>query len=216
MSARPAHPKLYHITHVDNLAAIVADRCLVSDATMLVRAGPQQAIGMSSIKRRRVEELEVACHPGTKVGEYVPFYFCPRSVMLYVIHCANHPELTYRGGQDPIVHLEADLWEVIRWADSEDRRWAFSLSNAGAYYTEFRSRQEDLDELDWTAIAARDFRAPEIMERKQAEFLVYRFFPFDLVERIGVRSEAIRRRAESAISCSGHRPAVEIHPEWYF
>jgi hypothetical protein len=60
---------------------------------------------MSAIKRRRVEELEVSCHPGTKVGDYVPFYFCPRSVMLYVIHRANHPDLSYRGGQEPIVHL---------------------------------------------------------------------------------------------------------------
>ena len=99
MTTPPARPKLYHITHVDNLRKIVADGALRSDAAIIARGGSVQAIGMSDIKRRRVEELEVACHPGTKVGEYVPFYFCPRSVMLYVIHCANHPELTYRGGQ---------------------------------------------------------------------------------------------------------------------
>ena len=71
---------------------------------------------MSGIKRRRLEDLEVYCHPGTKVGDYVPFYFCPRSVMLFVIHRANHPELTYREGQGPIVHLEADLPSVIQRA----------------------------------------------------------------------------------------------------
>jgi hypothetical protein len=43
--------------------------------------------------------------------------------MLFVIHRANHPELAYRGGQEPIVHLEADLYEVIRWADADGRRW---------------------------------------------------------------------------------------------
>lgn len=93
MTTPPARPKLYHITHVDNLRVIAADGELLSDAAMIARGGPVQAIGMSGIKRRRIEELEVACHPGTKVGDYVPFYFCPRSVMLYVIHCANHPEL---------------------------------------------------------------------------------------------------------------------------
>jgi hypothetical protein len=101
MSAPPARPKLYHITHVDNLQPIAAAGELVCDAAILAGGGPAQAIGMSAIKRRRLEELEVACHPGTKVGDYVPFYFCPRSVMLYVIHCANHPELTYHGGQEP-------------------------------------------------------------------------------------------------------------------
>jgi hypothetical protein len=134
----PARPKIYHITHVDNLAAIVRDGCLVSDAAMIERGGPARSIGMSTIKRRRVEELDLPCHPGTKVGDYVPFYFCPRSIMLYVIHCANHPELEYRGGQEPIVHLEWDLRTVVRWAEESSVRWAFSLSNAGAYYTEFR------------------------------------------------------------------------------
>ena len=85
------------------------------------------------------------CHPGDYVGDFVPFYFCPRSIMLYVIHCANHLEFTYHGGQGPIVHLEADLHEVVAWADRERRRWAFSLSNAGAYYTEFRDSVAQLD-----------------------------------------------------------------------
>jgi len=69
----PAQPKIYHITHVENLPSIVADGGLVSDATMIARGGPAAAIGMSNIKRRRVEELGVDCHPGTKVGDYVPF-----------------------------------------------------------------------------------------------------------------------------------------------
>lgn len=143
----------------------------------------------------------------------MPFYFCPRSVMLYVIHCANHPELTYRGGQSPIVHLEADLNTVIAWAKRNDVRWAFSLSNAGAYYTEFRSRPEDLSALNWVAIAASDFRAPEVKEAKQAEFLVHANLPFDLVERIGVQSDAVARRARQALAASTNRPAVEVRPE---
>lgn len=201
MTTPPARPKLYHITHVDNLRAIVADDALVSDAEMMARGGPAQAIGMSAIKWRRVDELPVDCHPGTKVGDYVPFYFCPRSVMLYLIHCANHPELVYRGGQGPIVHLEADLHEVIRWVEANGGRWAFSLSNAGAYYTEFRSRLEELDQLDWAAIAATDFRAPEVKERKQAEFLVHGRFPLALVERIGAR----RLRARCLAPPAGDR-----------
>lgn len=79
MTPPPARPKIYHITHVENLGEIVTDGGLLSDAAMIARGGPTQAIGMSSIKRRRVEELVVGCHPGTRVGDYVPFYFCPRS-----------------------------------------------------------------------------------------------------------------------------------------
>src|SRR5688572_32706394 len=104
---------------------------LISDAAIIARGGPVAAIGMSTIKQRRLR-LPVHCHPGDCVGDYVPFYFCPRSIMLFVIHQANHPDLTYRGGQGPIVHLEADLRQVVEWATENGRRWAFSLSNAGA------------------------------------------------------------------------------------
>lgn len=83
MSPVPAQPKIYHITHVDNLPAIVRDRVLLSDAIIAARGGPNVTIGMSEIKRRRIEEITVSCHSDTKVGDYVPFYFCPRSVMLF-------------------------------------------------------------------------------------------------------------------------------------
>jgi hypothetical protein len=134
--------------------------------------------------------------------------------MLYVIHCANHPELQYRGGQGPIVHLEADLHTVVRWAEANRRRWAFSLSNAGAYYTEFSSQSDELHRLDWRAIESTDFRAPAVKESKQAEFLFHGLFPFELVERIGARSQAVANRASQALQ--QHRPRVEVLPLWYF
>ena len=136
--------------------------------------------------------------------------------MLYVIYQGNKAELTYRGGQDPVVHLEADLHAVIEWAEANGTRWAFSLSNAGARYTEFRSRRSELDQLDWAAIAAADFRASDVKEHKQAEFLMYERFPFDLVQRIGVRSQALKARAFNCVTGAGYQPPIEVRPEWYF
>lgn len=210
----PDQPKIYHIVHVDNLASICGDGCLWSDSVMVQRQGGT-VIGMGSIKQRRLT-LPVSCHPQTFVGEYVPFYFCPRSIMLFVIHCANHPELAYRGGQQPIIHLQADLSQVVQWAEANGRRWAFSLSNAGAVYTQFRSELAQLDEISWDAVAARDFRPADVKEAKQAEFLVQQSFPWHLVERIGVHSQGIAQRVYAAMNGAGHRPSVEIRREWYY
>lgn len=58
---------------------------------------------MSSIKQRRLT-LSLNSDPDLHVGDCVPFYFCPRSVMLFLIHRRNQ-ELAYQGGQEPIVHL---------------------------------------------------------------------------------------------------------------
>jgi hypothetical protein len=210
----PGSPKIYHILHVDRLTSVIADGALVSDSIMM-QSGVGTGIGMDGIKARRLR-LPVSCHPGRCVGEFVPFYFCPRSIMLFVIHCANHPNLTYRGGQEPIVHLEADLRRTVRWAEDNGREWAFSPSNAGAYYTQFRSNLQDLGDVDWAAVDARNFQPQEVKEGKQAEFLLYDSFPWDLVDRVGVKSQSGSQRVAQAMHGALHRPKIEILPEWYF
>jgi hypothetical protein len=211
----PARPVIYHITHVANLQSIAKRGALLSDRMMIAQGGSGAPIGMQGIKQRRLN-LPVPCHPGDFVGDFVPFYFCPRSIMLFVIHCGNHPDLTYRGGQGPIVHLVADLHAAVQWANRQGRRWAFSLSNAGAAYAEFRADLTDLGEIDWTAVASNDFRSSSVKESKQAEFLVHTDFPWSLVERIGVASPPIAVQVRTAVQRVAHQPNVSVEKAWYF
>lgn len=222
MSTPPASPCIYHITHVDNLPAMIQRSGLLSDAAMFRLGGPTTAIGMGTIKERRLS-LPVACHPGLCVGECVPFYFCPRSIMLYVISRANHQSLSYEGGQGPIVHLEADLAATVRWANAEKKRWAFSLSNAGAGYAQFRKDLARLGDIDWDAVASTNFANGSnstsglpVKEGKQAEFLVEDTLPWSLVQRIGAHSTTIAGRARAAITFASHKPPVSVQPTWYF
>lgn len=215
MPRPPAQPKIYHITHVENLPSIVAEDALLCDRAMIERRGESAGIGIGGIKRLRLE-LPVTCHPGCFVGDFVPFYFCPRSIMLFVIYRGNHPELKYRDGQELIVHLQADLQKVVAWARKNGVRWAFSLSNAGARYATFGKSLAGMKDIDWTAVATTDFRSTEVKEGKQAEFLIYGSFPWALVERIGVKSATIKTQAEAAIRGASHRPTVEIRRDWYF
>lgn len=200
--------------HVDRLSSIVADGCLWCDAEVLRRGAGGTTIGMSNIKQRRLTELTLSSHPGLHVGDCVPFYFCPRSVMLYLLYQGNHPELGYRDGQDLIVHLEVDLNKVVAWANKQDRRWAFTLSNAGSRFFEDRNDLAHLTEIDWTAVQARDWR--QCKEGKQAEFLLEYSFPWHLVDRIGVYSRTIYQRVANAMPANGHRPPVAIRADWYY
>jgi len=152
MTAPPRLPKIYHITHMDNLAQIIHYGSIYSDARRLAAGLDCNIIGMSAIKARRLEELEVTCHAGTMVGEYVPFYFCPRSIMLYILCKGNLPELTYRSGQRPIVHLQADFHATVEWANRHNVRWAFSDRNAGAYFADFFNNVDNLDKVNWEAV----------------------------------------------------------------
>jgi hypothetical protein len=210
----PPQLKLYHIAHVDRLPSIVADQALWCDREVVRRAPPGTTIGMNSIKHRRLNELRLTSHPELFVGDCVPFYFCPRSVMLYLVYQGNHMELAYRGGQGPIVHFEADLHAVVNWANAHGHRWAFTLSNAGARYFEDRDDLGQLGEIDWNAVQARDWR--HCKDGKQAEFLLELSLPWQLVERIGVQSHATYNSAVNALPADGHRPPVEIRADWYY
>lgn len=210
----PPQPKIYHIAHVDRLPSIVADGFLWCDAEVVRRAPAGTTIGMSSIKQRRLNELRLSSHLSLHVGDCVPFYFCPRSVMLYMIYQGNHPELTYRQGQGPILHFEADLHAVVAWANAQPVRWAFTLSNAGSYFFEDRNDLALLIEINWSAVQARDWRAHK--EGKQAEFLIEHRFPWHLIERIGVHSPLVYRQVANALPAHGHRPTVEVRADWYY
>ena len=210
----PKHPKLYHIAHLDRLPSIVADGCLWCDAEVVRRTPPGTTIGMNGIKQRRLTELTLTSHRDLHVGDCVPFYFCPRSVMLYLLYQGNHPELSYRGGQAPIIHLEADLLAVVKWANKHGLRWAFTLSNAGSRFFEDRSDLAQLNEIDWDAVQARNWR--DCKEGKQAEFLLEHRFPWHLVDRIGVYSQAQYRLVVNACADEQHQPTVQVRSEWYY
>lgn len=209
----PSAPKIYHIVHYDRLPSIVADGCLWCDAEILRRNTQGTTIGMSSIKQRRLVN-ELSSHPKLCVGGCVPFYFCPRSVMLYVISQANHVDLDYRGGQGPIVHLEADLYATVKWAKTNKRRWAFTLSNAGSLFFEDRADLGCLDEIDWEAVQALSWSGCK--DGKQAEFLMEYSFPWHLVQRIGVLTRRVYQTVLNSLPRDGYRPTVEIRQEWYY
>lgn len=214
MTAVPTAPKIYHITHVSNLASIVASGGLLSDAQLAQQPGAAPSvIGMARLKQRRFS-LPVSCHLGDCVADYVPFYFCARSVMLYLIHRGNHPDVAFQGGQEGVVHLEAALDDVVAWAGQQDVRWAISLSNASSTYAEFRSDIQGLGELDWSAITATQWSGRQ--EAKQAEFLVHTGFPWDLFRRIGVHSRPVAQEVGRILTSAPHRPVVEVKRDWYY
>jgi hypothetical protein len=213
--SQPDNPKIYHIVHMDRLTSIAGDGFLWSDKEILSRQIGGTTIGMGNIKTRRLS-LPVKCYPETNVGEYVPFYYGPRSIMLYLLYRGNSPDITFKGGQEMIVHLEFDLNRVLEWANTNKRLWAIALSNAGAVYTEFRGELTGLAEVNWNAINATDFRTTEVREGKQAEFLVYQSVPWTLVERVGVCNGRVQRHVQDLLRHFEYQPTIEVQHSWYY
>ena len=138
--------------------------------------------------------------------------------MLYLIHSRNS-ELAYQGGQDPIIHLQADLNQVIKWANAQNPSigWAFTTSNASSnYFEDFNDLNDlnDLDKIDWNAVQAKCWQG--LKEGKQAKFLLEKAFPWHLIEHIGVHSRNINQQFVNILQVQQHRPQVTVEQNWYY
>jgi len=211
---QPQNPKIYHIVHIDKLQSIINSGGLLSDSEVIAQNLGGTTIGMNSIKQRRLTELTLSTYTDLFVGQCVPFYFCPRSVMLYMMHKGNSPDMTYQGGQDGIIHLEADLMSSIAWANVNVKRWVFTSSNAGSRYFEDFNDWDDLNEIDWSVVSINQWS--HAIDKKQAEFLCENNFSWNLVERIGVSNQTTYQQVLNIINTSNHKPLVEIRSDWYY
>ena len=207
MPHNPEQTLLYHITDVANLPDILAAGGLHSDAVISQR-GSAVVIGYAHIKQRRLQETTVDCCGGRFVGEFVPFYFCPRSPMLLTINSGNTGRPI--GCQQTIVHLVSR----VSVASTLERPWAISDSNAGARYPSFYSSLTALEELDWGAINARQWQGKA--SQKAAEFLVADFFPWTAFHSIGCHNKNVEAQVRNLLKSQQHSPAVSIQPTWYY
>lgn len=101
-------------------------------------------------------------------------------------------------------------------AESNDLRWAFTLSNADSSYFEDRSNLSELDQINWNAVVAIQWSNSDIKDAKQAEFLVEQRFPWRLVVGIGVHDHIVRENVMSATAEQDHKPIVKVMQNWYY
>lgn len=147
---------------------------------------------------------------GGTLGNYVPFNFCPRSVMLYVV-AQGHGN--YREGQQPIVHLVSSIKTILALG----RPWLFTDRHADLGYASQYDTVHKLGEVDWTVMPLRQWGGDtEVREKRQAEFLVHDWCPWEAVEIIGVIDQSIAARMEAAIAGALYTPRVEVHRDWYY
>lgn len=207
MFVNPEEIPIYHITAVANLQGILAEGGLHSDAVMAQRH-PDVVIGYDHIKRRRLEELTVGCCGNRFVGEFVPFYLCPRSPMLLAVNTGKTGRSP--GSQRTIVHLQSTLAKGI----ATGRPWAVSSGNAGAYHTTFDDQLMAVAMLDWDAIHAASWAGRQ--HQKSAEFLLAEFFPWAAFDAIGCQNSAVAHQVAGILAGVEHRPAVSVQPSWYY
>jgi hypothetical protein len=101
-AVRGADHLIVHFTHVRNLPGILAAGCLLADNRVDRRSALAVEAADLEIKSSR-RAIRIGLAPFGCVADSVPFYFAPRSPMLYKLAKGGVP--TYAEGQDPLVYL---------------------------------------------------------------------------------------------------------------
>lgn len=205
----PSKARIYHITDVSNLEAIFAEGALISDALARNRATATTVIGYAHIKDRRLTQYRVACCGNRFVGEFVPFYLCPRSPMLYTINIGKTGRQP--GCQATIVHLVS----TVQNGYELNQPWAISDGNAGALYTTFANDVEALDRVNWEVVNSTDWKG-ERLSTKMTEFLVADRFPISALIGIGCENAGTAEMASRIVAQYFPDLPVKVIKKWYY
>jgi hypothetical protein len=134
--------------------------------------------------------------------------------MLFSIHQGNVQQ--YQHGQEPIIHLVGSSKAV----QESQLPFTFTEGHAEMGYSEFFTDLADLAKIDWEIMKAEFWRdTDQDMDRKrrrQAEFLVHQFFPWNLVATIGVINDGVRQAVGRVLANHDHRPEVIVRRDWYY
>jgi hypothetical protein len=157
----------------------------------------------------------VDCGPGGMVGDYVPFYYAPRSPMLSSIESGN------------VEGASSDQRRLVYFVGSTEAIEAAGLpcvctdGNAATAITRFSDDLGNLSTMiDWPLMEehywANTPEDPDRVRRRMAELLVHEAVPLGLFTEIGVLDAAIRDRVLELAGERGREIAVRVRRDWYF
>lgn len=200
MAHAPDPIQIYHFTHLRNLPGIVADG-IHSDATCRREQLTQEEIGSNDIRERRLRLSVGEVGPGGCVGDYVPWYFGPRSPMMFTLGKNNYE---YQQGFDDVVYLVSSVPTVIR----HGCEWLASDRNAALNLAEFIDAEQDLEEhISWDVISATYWNNfVDGGDLRAAEFLVHGSVPWEAVELVATKTAATKAKVERLICDHRQRP----------
>lgn len=209
--AAPPDPILvYHFTHIRNLPGII-EGGLRSDAVCRRDGLTQVEVGSAGIRERRLQLPVGDLGPGGYVGDYVPWYFGPRSPMMFTLSRNNYE---YQQGFDEVVYLVSSVPRIIALGG----QWVAADRNAALSLAEFTDSPAALPgHISWDVIEARywtDFA--DGADLRAAEFLVRDTVPWEAVDAIVTKTEATRCMVEEMLRGLRHTPPVTVGRQWYF
>lgn len=209
----PQPTLLYHITHVRNLTSVLARGGLLACGDLR-----RLDVGYTDIAHQHIQDRRAAKKvlrgPGGVLHDYIPFYFAPRSPMLFTISKGNVEG--YAEGQKPVIYLLTTAQHI----QSLPLPFVFTDGHGAMQVTRYFNDLDELACVDWRVMRASSWHdMDEDLDRKrrrQAEFLVHHVVPWTAILGIAVMSAPIQAQVQTLISAAAYRPPVRVRRDWYY
>lgn len=164
------------------------------------------------IESRNKKQIPVK--PGGYFDDYVAFYFGNRPPMLYNIQ-QGFKNVIRRQPRE-IVYL------VTSFPAVKEAELSFVFTDGHAYhnFTQFFNHESDLKLVDWNAVNLKRWDEteddPDRKRRKQAEFLIYKEAPLELIRAIIVYDDAAKKQILSIFEQYDFECNVLVKTNWYY
>ncbi|MBG6057989.1 hypothetical protein RCH16_001187 [Cryobacterium sp. MP_M5] len=211
--------RIYHVTHIRNLAGILESGALLADASEAWTTRP--VVDISSAPNRDARRTALVSGDGSaSVAGYVPFFLSPNARLW---------DGLLTGTADPRLSVDAHTAEIFDFvilvstvkklrdaqaaaedADGSDTAVAVTDGDAAGTLTRIGATPDTSDSLLRRLRA--DAESDAIL---RAELLVAETFPFDLVTLVGVANDKVRDEVRGILAASTHKPKVAVYPPWF-
>lgn len=210
---RPAPTLVLHMTRIERIPSVIGHG-LLPDNAVLQRAIDGVEIGYRHIKDRRANRA-VPCGTGGTLADYVPFYFAPRSPMLFAI---TRGQVSIEAGRTEQIVYVVSSTQTLRAAGLTV---VCSNRHAERAYAELTDQDEVLDGddfVDWPLMQERYWSDtaddPDRKDRRQAECL-HPNVPSGVISEVVAKTERARSQVEEILVTFGQTTPVIVRPDWY-
>jgi hypothetical protein len=210
-SLTPERAFIFRITHVNNMPWILRNGIHCKNSSVrdpnFVNIGNAELIVKRNARRMPFDYTRT-------LSDYIPFYFTPKSPMMYNIR-TGYGGITQRRNSE--IAIMVTSLPKLQEVGSE-----FVYSDRHAYLTAatFQSDLADVGCVDWELLQRSDFRRdpedPEKVERYQAEALIYRHLPVENLLGIAACNNQVRGRIADMVQDAHKEVPVAVRTAWYF
>jgi hypothetical protein len=211
----PDPTPILRFVHAENLTTIMERRALHAPNHVPADSLPYRACLDIEVQGAR-STVQIPCGPRGVIHDYVPFYFGYLSPMMLKLKTGQVTD--YNDGQEPLIYVVSTA-QAVRTAGVD---FVFSDGHGLARFTDWFDDLKQLDAVDWGMVNQRYWSDNLIdmdrQRRKQAEFLIHKKCPWEVIGEIVVIDSVMEKRVQMIQDGfpSALRKPIRVERSWYY